>query len=220
MLWEVRDTYQHKGLRKKLVDLLKNKGITDEKVLDAINAIPASLLSRFRFLIRMLWGPRLFPSRKANHFTAIHCSLSNTILQIKKMIRFLRSVRQRLPATVLRNWVPGYLPSSARKIYTICRKNIISAASIPTLKSFLGDVSGLPTFAPFDKIIITAAAPFYSPKLWEQLKPCGLIGHPRRRRRNPTHAPASQSRQMVLLRKKHLNSFSFVPMLSGEESVN
>ncbi|TAJ65228.1 MAG: protein-L-isoaspartate O-methyltransferase, partial [Chitinophagaceae bacterium] len=34
------DTYQHKGLRKKLVDLLKEKGITDELVLDAINTIP------------------------------------------------------------------------------------------------------------------------------------------------------------------------------------
>ena len=34
------DTYQHKGLRKRLVDLLKEKGITDESVLEAINTIP------------------------------------------------------------------------------------------------------------------------------------------------------------------------------------
>ncbi len=34
------DTYRHKGLRKQLVDLLRQKGITDERVLQAINNIP------------------------------------------------------------------------------------------------------------------------------------------------------------------------------------
>jgi len=34
------DSYRHKGLRKKLVDLIREKGITDERVLDAIGAIP------------------------------------------------------------------------------------------------------------------------------------------------------------------------------------
>src|SRR6476619_6062088 len=34
------DTYRHKGLRKKLVDLVRSKGITNEKVLDAIGKVP------------------------------------------------------------------------------------------------------------------------------------------------------------------------------------
>ncbi|HPZ88977.1 MAG TPA: protein-L-isoaspartate O-methyltransferase, partial [Flavihumibacter sp.] len=34
------DSYRHKGLRKKLVDLLQSKGISDERVLAAINNIP------------------------------------------------------------------------------------------------------------------------------------------------------------------------------------
>ncbi len=34
------DTYQHKGLRKKLIDQLREKGITDEHVLQAMNNIP------------------------------------------------------------------------------------------------------------------------------------------------------------------------------------
>ena len=37
---QTEDTYRHKGLRKKLVETVKSKGITNEKVLDAIAKIP------------------------------------------------------------------------------------------------------------------------------------------------------------------------------------
>ncbi len=43
------DTYRHKGLRKQLVDILKQKGITDEKVLKAIGDVPEALFPGFRF---------------------------------------------------------------------------------------------------------------------------------------------------------------------------
>ena len=34
------DTYRHKGLRKKLIDSIRDKGITDENVLEAMMNIP------------------------------------------------------------------------------------------------------------------------------------------------------------------------------------
>ncbi|MFX5813095.1 hypothetical protein ABTE31_20540, partial [Acinetobacter baumannii] len=55
-------------------------------------------------------------------------------------------------------------------------KQFYFRSKYPNIKFFYGDgFEGLPTFAPFDKVIITAAAPFIPPKLIEQLKPNGLM---------------------------------------------
>jgi protein-L-isoaspartate(D-aspartate) O-methyltransferase len=70
------------------------------------------------------------------------------------------------------------------KVFTIERqkalfektKLYIFKSKYPNLKFFFGDgYEGLPTYAPFDKIIITAAAPFIPPKLIEQLKVGGKM---------------------------------------------
>ncbi|MDB9775847.1 protein-L-isoaspartate O-methyltransferase, partial [Vicingaceae bacterium] len=54
------DTYRHKGLRKKLVELLQEKGITDEGVLDAINTIPRHLFLDNAF-VNFAYQDKAFP---------------------------------------------------------------------------------------------------------------------------------------------------------------
>src|SRR6476660_9229317 len=54
------DTYRHKGLRKQLVDILKQKGITDEKVLNAINNIPRHYFMESAF-DKVAYDDRAFP---------------------------------------------------------------------------------------------------------------------------------------------------------------
>ena len=54
------DTYRHKGLRKKLVELLKEKGITDEQVLEAINSIPRHLFLDNAF-VNFAYQDKAFP---------------------------------------------------------------------------------------------------------------------------------------------------------------
>jgi protein-L-isoaspartate(D-aspartate) O-methyltransferase len=74
---------------------------------------------------------------------------------------------------------------------------------------------GLPTYAPFDKVIITAAAPFIPPKLIEQLKPGGLMVIP---------VDEGESQRMLRITKsadgtvkeEAFEQFSFVPMLTGK----
>ena len=85
------------------------------------------------------------------------------------------------------------------------------------IKAFLGDgFEGLPTYAPFDRILITAGAPLIPPKLIEQLKPNGIMvipidegepGHQKMRRitKNPDGT----------LREEVFGDFTFVPMLTG-----
>ncbi|MCW3087572.1 MAG: protein-L-isoaspartate(D-aspartate) O-methyltransferase, partial [Sediminibacterium sp.] len=86
----------------------------------------------------------------------------------------------------------------------------------PNIKFFFGDgFEGLPTYAPFDKIIVTAAAPFVPPKLVAQLKPGGLMVIP---------VDEGQSQRMLRLTKledgtvkeETFDQFSFVPMLTGK----
>jgi protein-L-isoaspartate(D-aspartate) O-methyltransferase len=83
------------------------------------------------------------------------------------------------------------------------------------LKFFYGDgFEGLPTYAPFDKVLITAAAPFLPPKLLLQLKPGGIMvlpvdeGEQQRMLRITKNADGS-------LIEEAFENFSFVPMLTG-----
>ena len=86
------------------------------------------------------------------------------------------------------------------------------------IKFFFGDgFEGLPTFAPFDKIIITAAAPFIPPKLIEQLKPNGKMIIPLNE--------GIHQRMLRITKKKDgtfseeaFENFSFVPMLTGKNN--
>ncbi|MFM6969194.1 MAG: protein-L-isoaspartate O-methyltransferase family protein [Sediminibacterium sp.] len=86
------------------------------------------------------------------------------------------------------------------------------------MKFFYGDgFEGLPTYAPFDKIIITAAAPFIPPKLVEQLKPGGIMVL-------PVNEEEGDQQRMLRITKdadgaiteESFDVFSFVPMLTGK----
>lgn len=94
-------------------------------------------------------------------------------------------------------------------------KQFIFKTQYPNIKFFYGDgYEGLPTYAPFDKVIITAAAPFIPPKLLEQLKPGGKMvipvdeDHHQRMLRITKNEDGTVSEEAF-------DNFSFVPMLSG-----
>jgi protein-L-isoaspartate(D-aspartate) O-methyltransferase len=113
------------------------------------------------------------------------------------------------------------------RVYTIERqkklydhnKNFVLRSRYPNIKFFYGDgFEGLPTYAPFDKIIITAAAPFIPPKLVAQLKIGGLMvipvddGNERQRMLRITKIAENATTE------ESFEHFSFVPMLQGKNS--
>ena len=211
------DTYQHKGLRKQLVNLLKEKGITDENVLDAINAIPRHYFLDSAF-DKIAYEDRAFPIGESQTISQPYTVAYQTqLLQVKKNDKVLEigtgSVYQ---ATVLAELgAKVFTIERQKKLYDL-QKEYYFRKQYPNIKFFFGDgFEGLPTFAPFDKIIITAAAPFIPPKLIQQLKAGGFMVIP---------VDEGESQRMLRLTKlddgsvkeEAFEQFSFVPMLTGK----
>jgi protein-L-isoaspartate(D-aspartate) O-methyltransferase len=211
------DTYQHKGLRKRLVDELKEKGITDEKVLEAINTIPRHFFLDSAF-DKIAYEDRAFPIGEDQTISQPYTVAYQTqLLQIKKGDKVLEigtgSVYQ---ATVLAELgTRVYTIERQKKLYQKNEKFFFKS-KYPNIKFFYGDgFEGLPTYAPFDKVIITAAAPFIPPKLVQQLKVGGMMVIP---------VDEGDAQRMLRLTKQtddtmqeeSFEQFSFVPMLKGK----
>lgn len=214
---KLEDTYRHKGLRKKLIDSIRKKGITDERVLEAMMNIP-----RHYFLDTALehiaYQDRAFPIGEGQTISQPYTVAYQTqLLQIEKYDRVLEigtgSVYQ---ATVLAEMgVTVFTIERQKKLFDLT-KNFVLRSKYPNIKFFYGDgFEGLPTYAPFDKVLITAAAPFIPPKLIEQLKVGGKMVIP---------LDENGIQKMLRLTKmedgsieeERFSDFSFVPMLKGK----
>ena len=211
------DTYQHKGLRKQLINVLREKGITDENVLKAINNIPRHFFLDSAF-DKIAYEDRAFPIEEGQTISQPYTVAYQTqLLQVKPYDKILEigtgSVYQ---ATVLADMnAKVFTIERQKKLYEI-NKNFFFKSKYPGIKFFYGDgFQGLPTYAPFDKIIITAAAPFIPPKLIAQLKVGGIMVVP---------VDVGPFQQMLRLTKladgtyaeERFDNFSFVPMLEGK----
>jgi protein-L-isoaspartate(D-aspartate) O-methyltransferase len=210
------DSYQHKGLRKKLMDLLREKGISDENVLQAMNNIPRHYFLDSAF-DKIAYEDRAFPISEAQTISQPYTVAYQTqLLQVKPNDKILEigtgSIYQ---ATVL--------AEMGAKVFTIERqkklfektKQYIFKSKYSNLKFFYGDgFEGLPTYASFDKILITAAAPFIPPKLVEQLKVDGKMVVPVDEEHHQRMLRITKNEDGTISEEAFEN-FSFVPMLSG-----
>ena len=210
------DTYRHKGLRKKLMDILREKGITDDGVLAAMNNIPRHFFLDSAF-DEIAYEDRAFPISEGQTISQPYTVAYQTqLMQVKPYDKILEigtgSIYQ---ATVLAEMGAKVFTIERQKVLFEKTKRYIFKNKYPNLKFFFGDgYEGLPTYAPFDKVIITAAAPFIPPKLIEQLKAGGKMVIPvdegvhQRMLRITKNADGSTSEEAF-------QHFSFVPMLSG-----
>ncbi|MEP6675372.1 MAG: protein-L-isoaspartate(D-aspartate) O-methyltransferase [Ferruginibacter sp.] len=211
------DTYRHKGLRKKLIELLRQKGITDENVLEAMNNIPRHFFLDSAF-DEIAYEDRAFPIAEEQTISQPYTvAYQSQLLQVKPYDKILEigtgSIYQ---STVLAEMSAAVYTIERQKKLFEKTKQFIFRSKYPSIKFFYGDgYEGLPTYAPFDKVIITAAAPFIPPKLIAQLKIGGRMIIP---------VDAGESQQMLRLTKNAdgtfseevFANFSFVPMLTGK----
>ena len=212
------DTYRHKGLRKKLMDVLKDKGITDNNVLAAMNNIPRHFFLDSAF-DEIAYEDRAFPISEGQTISQPYTVAYQTqLLQVKPFDKILEigtgSIYQ---ATVLAEMGAKVFTIERQKVLFEKTRNYIFKTTYPNLKFFFGDgYEGLPTFAPFDKVIITAAAPFIPPKLIEQLKAGGKMVVPLNEGEHQRMLRITKNEEGGTIEEAFQN-FSFVPMLTGKQ---
>lgn len=213
---KTEDTYRHKGLRKKLVDTIRAKGITDENVLEAMLNIP-----RHFFLDNALddiaYEDRAFPIGEGQTISQPYTVAYQTqLLQVRPHDKILEiGTGSAYQATVLAEMGANVFTIERQKRLYEKNKNYIFKKKYPGIKFFYGDgFEGLPTYAPFDKILITAAAPFVPPKLIDQLKPGGQLVLPLDYGGLQKMIRVTKN-ENGFLEEESFHNFSFVPMLKG-----
>ncbi|MBK5284458.1 MAG: protein-L-isoaspartate(D-aspartate) O-methyltransferase [Bacteroidia bacterium] len=212
------DTYRHQGLRKKLVELIRRKGIKDEKVLAAIGKIPRHLFLDPAF-VEFAYEDQPFQIGEGQTISQpFTVAYQTALLEIKKGEKVLEiGTGSGYQSAVLEEMGARVFSIERQKaLYEKVKKFLPSLGYI--VKIFYGDgYKGLPTFAPFDKIIVTAAAPFIPDDLITQLKPGGILVI-------PVGAGETSVMNKVTklpdgtIEKKELDYFRFVPMLENKKS--
>ena len=216
----MKDSFLHKGLRKKLVDEISNKGITNNKILNAIMQIPRHLFMDNAF-VNFAYQDKAFPIGSGQTISQPYTVAFQTqLLDIKPYQKVLEiGTGSGYQAAVL-NLLDTH-------VYTIERQKDLFNKTKQFLPSIgydcmfiYGDgYKGLPKFAPFDRIIITCGAPFIPKELIDQLKIGGKMVVP---------VGDGDNQEMHLVKKisetetkvtTHGN-FSFVPMLNDKENGN
>src|SRR6201994_83674 len=171
------DTYRHKGMRRQLVDIVRQKGITDERVLDAILHIPRHFFMDSA-LDKTAYEDRAFPIGEGQTISQPYTvAFQSQLLEVKPFEKILEiGTGSAYQACVLAEMGAMVYTIERQKKLFDNNKQFAYLKKYPSLKLFYGDgFEGLPTYGPFDKVIITAAAPFIPPKLVEQLKPGGRM---------------------------------------------
>ena len=210
------DNYRHKGMRKILVEELKSKGISDENVLNAINAVPRHVFLDSSFL-NFAYQDKAFPIGSGQTISQpFTVAFQSSLLEIKKNMKVLEiGTGSGYQACVLAEMgAKVFSIERQRKLYT---KTKAFLAEFPyRIKMFLGDGNkGLPTYGPFDRIIITAAAPEIPQTLVDQLKVGGMMVIPLSENENcQTMLRLTKQEDGSLKREEH-GDFRFVPMLKG-----
>jgi protein-L-isoaspartate(D-aspartate) O-methyltransferase len=217
---EKEESFMHKGLRKQLIDELREKGIKDERVLEAMNKIPRHYFLDPAFE-RIAYEDRAFPILAGQTISQPYTvAYQSQFLEVNRFDKILEigtgSAYQACVLAEMGAWV--YTIERQRQLFEH-NNNFFYLKHYPHLKRFYGDgFEGLPSFAPFDKVIITAAAPFVPPKLLEQLKTGGIMIIP-----VDTDGDGSVQQMKRITktedgyREELLDNFSFVPMLGGKE---
>ena len=209
------DLPRHQGQRQQLVALLRSKGIDNERVLAAMARIPrhAFLESSFEeFAYQDVAFPIAAGQTISQPYTV---AVQSSALGLPEGAKILEiGTGSGYQAAVLEEL--GY------KVFTIERqkalfdfsKRLLSELGMRRITQKFGDgYKGLPAFAPFDGILITAAAPELPAELLEQLAPGGVLVVP--------VGDVESEQRMLRVRRgsngtwdhEDLGSFRFVPML-------
>ncbi len=210
------DSYRHKGMRKKLVDSIRRKGIVDENVLNAINKIPRHLFLDSSFL-EFAYDDKPFPIGSGQTISQpytvafqteiLDVSSGHKVLEVGSGSGYQACVLEEIGAKV-------FSIERQRKLYHRTKEFIGKLGY--KIKFFYGDgYKGIPAFGPFDRILITAAAPEIPAELLQQLKPGGKLVIPLGGGDVQTMIRLTKTPDNKIIRE-NFGAFRFVPLLKNK----
>ena len=211
----MQDSFVHKGKRKILVEYLREKiGISDENLLKAINEVPRHLFLESVFE-DFAYEDRAFPiaanqtishpSTVAEQTELLEVQEKEKILEIGTGCGYQTAVLVTMNAFV-------YTVERQKDLHDFAQKKLREMHLRPKFQSFGDGFLGLPTFAPFDKILVTCGAEILPIELLKQLKIGGKMV-----------IPMGKTDEQILYRftkisekefeKEEFGAYKFVPML-------
>jgi protein-L-isoaspartate(D-aspartate) O-methyltransferase len=212
----VKDTNKHQGLRNQLAKVLEDKGITDKNVLEAIKKIPRHLFLNSSFE-DFAYQDKAFPIGAGQTISQPYTvAFQSQLLEVKKGDKVLE-------IGTGSGYQTAVLCTMGATVYTIERQNELfktTSLLLPKLGirpkhiSFGDGYKGLPNYALFDSIIVTAGAPIIPKALMAQLKIGGRLV-----------IPVGEKEQIMtlLIRKNEIQfekhefgDFKFVPLLENK----
>lgn len=213
----IQDSFRHQGLRRQLVLQLREKGINNELVLEAIGKIPRHIFMDKAFL-EFAYKDQAFPIDCGQTISQPYTVAYQTqLLDPKKGDKVLE-------IGTGSGYQSAVLAETGAKVFTIERhkplhdttRKRLDDLNYFSVKMFFGDgFKGLPAYAPFDKILVTCGAPEIPPALVDQLKPGGIMVIP--------VGPTDGQFMTSVLKKPDgsleviaLEKFRFVPMLGDK----
>ncbi len=209
------DTFKHKGQRKKLVESLFKKGITDKNVLQVINNVPRHLFMQSEFE-EFAYKDQAFPIACEQTISQPYTVAFQTqLLNISKGDKILE-------IGTGSGYQAAILLEMGAKVYSIERQRplFLSAQIILNkfnykIDLFYGDgYIGKQAFMPYDKILITAGAPYIPTELLKQLKIGGMLVAPVGGNNMQAMTSVTKIGKNDYNKKEH-GSFVFVPLLKG-----
>ncbi len=217
----MQDTYRHKGLRRQLIKTIKKKGIEDQKVLNALLAVPRHFFFEKAFE-EWAYADKAFPIGNeqtiSQPFTVAY---QTRLLDVQKRDKILE-------VGTGSGYQAAILATMGARVYTVERQEALHKRSsrlleklqLGNIRTYLRDgYKGLPEFAPFDKIIVTAGATAIPEELIRQLRPEGILVIP--------IGSGNKQKMHKIIKKKDggysdttLDNFRFVPLLKGIKNVD
>lgn len=213
---KLEDTYLHKGKRRALVAELRTKGIKSERVLDAINNLPRHFFFDTA-LISHAYEDKAFPIGEGQTISQPYTVAFQTeLLDVKPGDKILE-------IGTGSGYQGSILHILGAEVYTIEYQKKLFEGTQRFLKRlgiemhlFYGDgTGGLPQFAPYDKIIVTAGAPVVPEALIHQLKIGGILVIPVGDRKRQAMVKITKKNAKDII-KEEFDGFAFVPLLGKE----
>ena len=213
------DSYLHKGLRRKLIKILRDKGVKDDVVLEAINRVPRHIFLDNAFL-EHAYQDKAFPIGDGQTISQPYTVASQTsLLKLEPGMKVLEiGTGSGYQCSVLLEMGVNVFTIEYHKSLFEKSKQMLQSLGYKA-QFFCGDGSeGLARFGPYDRILATAGAPYVPQKLIEQLKVGGILVIPVGDQKTQKMLRLTKVSEMEIIQEE-CGDFRFVPLV-GKDGWN